>query len=138
MELKNFEDRLARITKPEISELKHEDMLANALIKAKDKSAVSWWWLAIPLYIIGAFLMKAFFTHTTLFSNIREMSSREKYASLLFFVVIPIVFLVLNLINIRKIYLLSGSSKNFSFFKLVWFNLLMIFLSIFIIIIYLL
>ena len=138
MNIKNFEDQLSRMTKPEDSQLKHEEMLAKALIKAKDKSAVSWWWLSIPLYMMAALLMKSFFTRTTLYSNIHAISVHQKFMSLLFFVGIPAVFMIVNWTAIRRIYLLSGSSRSFSFLKLVWFNLLMIFLSAFILIIYLL
>ncbi len=60
MEMKNFEDKLFHMTKPEVSQLKHQDMLANAITKAKDKSVLSWWWLSIPLYLITTLLMKSF------------------------------------------------------------------------------
>ena len=38
MKMKNFENILIQMTKPEVSQLKHQDILANAIIKAKDKS----------------------------------------------------------------------------------------------------
>jgi hypothetical protein len=137
MEMENFEDKLSQITKPEVSQLKHQDMLANDIIKAKDKSVLSWWWLSIPLYIIAALLMKsAFMPHTTLISNLHDLTSRDKYSSLLFFLVLPLIFIAINLISIRKIYFLSGSPKTISFLKTIWFNILMIVCSILILIIY--
>ena len=51
--MENFEDKLTGMTKPEVTQLKHQDMLANSISKAKDKSVLSWWWLSIPLYIIS-------------------------------------------------------------------------------------
>jgi hypothetical protein len=44
----NFGETLSKMQKPEISELKHEELLAGIIMKAKDKSVVSFWWLCIP------------------------------------------------------------------------------------------
>ncbi len=137
MKIKKIEETLLQMTKPEVSQLKHQDMLAAALIKAKDKSVLSWWWLSVPLYIISTLIMKSFFmTKTTWISNIRELTSQEKYSSVLFFLVLPIVFIVINYIGIRNIYLVSGSPKTINFLKKVWFNVLIIIFSILILIIY--
>ena len=139
MKMENFEDILTKMTKPEVANLKHEDMLANAIRKAKDKSVISWWWLSIPLYLIAALLMKSFFMpQTTLLSNIHEMAGKEIYTSVLFFLVLPIVFIIINLISIQNIHFLSGSPKKISFLGIVWLNVLMIVFSILILIIYLL
>ena len=137
MEMQDFEDKLFKMTKPEVSHLEHEDMLVNAITKAKDKSIVSWWWLAVPLYLISTLLMKSFFMpQTTLLLNIRVLTSREKYTSLLFFLVVPIVFIIINVISIRHIYILSGSPKTINFLKRMWYNVLIIILSALILIIY--
>ncbi len=139
MEMKKFEETLFQMTKPEVSQLKHQDMLANAITKAKDKSALSWWWLSIPLYILAALLMKStFMPSTTLLSNLNDLISKQKYASILFFTVLPIVLIGLNVMSIKKIYFLSGSPKSIKFLKVVWFNVLIIIASILILIIYLL
>lgn len=125
------------MTKPEVSQLKHQDMLADAISKAKDKSVVSWWWLCIPLYMIAALLMKTFFIPgTTLISNMDALKGAGRYSSVLFFVVIPIVFITVNFISIRKIYLLSGSPKTIQFIWAVWFNALIIIFSMLVLIIY--
>ena len=137
MEMKIFEEKLLKITKPKVSQLKHQDMLANAITKGKDKSVLSWWWLSIPLYLIATLLMKSFFMpSTTLMSNLHDFSSKEKYSSILFFVVLPIVFIVINFLSIRKIYFLSGSPQSIKFLQTMWFNVLMIIASILILIIY--
>jgi hypothetical protein len=137
MNMQSFEEKLKQISKPEISQLKHQDMLANEIIKAKDKSVLSWWWLSIPLYIIAAFLMKTFYMpHTTLISNIHDFTNKEKFLALLLFLIMPIIFIILNLLSIRKIHFLSGSPKTIIFLKAVWFNIIIIISSILILIIY--
>lgn len=135
--MENFEEKLTQMTKPEVTHLKHQDMLASAITKAKDKSVISWWWLSIPLYLIATLLLKTIFMpQTTLILNIHDFTSREIYSSVLFFLVFPIVFIVINFISIRNIYFLSGSPKSICFLRAVWFNVLMIIFSIFILIIY--
>jgi hypothetical protein len=137
MEKQNFEEKLLRMTKPEVTNLRHQDMLANAITKAKDKSVLSWWWLSIPLYIIAMLLMKsAFMPNTTLISNIHELAIKEKYTSVLFFLVVPIVFIIVNLLSIRKIYYLSGNPKTLNFLQTIWYNVLMLVLCILILLIY--
>jgi hypothetical protein len=139
MEKENFEKKIEKMTKPEISQLKHEDILAHAIINAKDQSVVSWWWLSVPLFIIMMLLMKSFYMPgTSLISNIHELAGKQKYISLIFFLVSPIVLIIANLINIRRIYYLSGNPKSVNFLETVWFNVLIIFLSVLILIIYLL
>jgi hypothetical protein len=137
MEMQNFDEKLIHMTKPEVSQLKHQDMLEKAIIKARDKSVLSWWWLCIPLYIIAALLMKSFFMpHTTLLSNIHELTGRDRQLPVLAFLVLPIVFIIINFISIRKIYFLSGNPKTITFLQAVWLNVLIIIFSILIFIIY--
>lgn len=125
------------MSKPEVTELKHENMLANAIIRAKDKSVLSWWWLSIPLYLIAALLMKSFFMrHSSLVSNMREMAVRDKITSTLIFLALPVIAIIMNFIDIRKIYILSGRHRSIIFFRAIWLNLLMIAASILILIIY--
>jgi len=135
--MENFEDILTKMTRPEVTHLKHQDMLANAITKAKDKSVINWWWLSIPLYLIATLLMKTIFMpQSTLRLNIHDFTSREIYSSVLFFLVLPILFIVINFISIRNIYFLSGSPKSISFLRTAWFNVLMVIFSILILIIY--
>jgi hypothetical protein len=137
MKTKNFEDKLIHMTKPEITELQHQEMLAREILKAKDKSVLSGWWLSISLYIIAVLIMKAFFMPgTTIESNLHDLINTEKFTSLFFFLSLPILFIIINAISIRRIYYLSGSPKLSNFFRLVWFNLLVIIVSVLILIIY--
>jgi len=139
MEKQNFEKKLKEMEKPEIHRLKHEDMLANAIINAKDKSVVSWWWLSVPLFIITMLLMKTLYMPgTTLVSNIRDLAGKEQYMSLIFFLISPVVLIIVNAFSIRKIYYLSGSLKSMNFLETVWFNILIIVFSGLILLIYLL
>ena len=137
MEIKEFEEQLIKMRKPEVSQLKHQDMLANAVTSAKDKSVLSVWWLSIPLYMLATLLMQSYFKpSTTLFSNLHVLAQKMKYSSILFFVVIPVVFILINFISIRKIYFLSGNPKILVLLKAAWFNLLIILTSFIILIIY--
>jgi len=137
MEMKNFEEKLNQMTKPEVSQLKHQNMLANTIAKAKDNSVLSWWWLSIPLYLIAALLMKSvYMPHATLVSNLHDLTSKEKYSSLLFFLILPILFIIINFMSIRKIYFLSGKPKTNHLLGSVWFNVLIIIFSILVLIIY--
>ncbi len=135
--LQNFEEKLKQMTKPEIDQLKHQEMLADAFTKLKDKSVISWWWLIIPLYIISTLIMKSLYMpDTTLISNIHEFISGQKFTSAMFFLILPVVFIILGSFNIRKIYFLSGNPKSMKFLKTVWLDILMILFSILILFIY--
>lgn len=135
--MENFEDKLTRMTKPEVNQLKHQNMLANSISKAKDGSVLSLWWLSIPLYIIAVLLMKTvFMPHTTLFSNLHDLTEKNKYSSLLVFLLLPLIFITINIISIRKTYFLLGSAWTVNFFKAVWANILVIICSIIVLIIY--
>jgi hypothetical protein len=137
MEKQIFERKLGKMTKPEIQQLKHDEMLANAIINAKDKSVVSWWWLSIPVFTILMLLMKSvYMPGTILITNIHELAGREKYMSLIVFLISPIVLIIVNVFSIRKIYFLSGSPKSLNFLQTVWSNIMNIFLSVLIILIY--
>lgn len=139
MEKQNFEKRLKDMTKPDIKDLKHENMLADAIINAKDKSVVSWWWLSVPVFIILMLLMKSFYMPgTTLITGLHELAGREKYMSLIFFLISPTILIVVNVFSIRKLYFLSGSPKSLNFLEIVWFNIVIIALSVVILLIYLL
>jgi hypothetical protein len=137
MEKKNFEKRLEEMEKPEIHGLKHETMLADAIINAKDKSVVSWWWLSIPVYIVLMLMMKStFMPDSTLISNMHELENSQKYMSLTFFLISPLVLIIMNAFTIRKIHFLSGSPKSIYFLEKIWLNVLIIVFSLLIILIY--
>jgi hypothetical protein len=139
METDKFEERIRDMEKPEVSDLRHEDLLSVAIINARGKSVVSWWWISIPLFIILMLLMKSVYNPgTTFMSGINELKATDKYVSLLFFLLSPLVLIVVNAMTIREIYLLAGKPKAFSFSEEIWFCVLNIALAIFILIIYIL
>jgi hypothetical protein len=136
MKTQNFEEKLVQMSKPEINQLKHEDMLANAITNAKDKSVLSWWWLVIPLYISATILMKIMFIpQKSFFANMHDLITGQKIMAVFFFLVMPAVLILLNFFSIRKVFILSGSPRSLNFLKSLWLNVLMIiFLSLIIII----
>jgi hypothetical protein len=137
MEEQNFEKKLSEMTIPKITHLKHEDMLSNAIINAKDKSVVSLWWLSIPVFITLMLIMKVLYMPgSSLISNMHDLSIRQKFISLIFFLVVPILLIIFNLFSIRKVYFLSGSPKSINFLEIVLSNVLIIVLSVLILIIY--
>jgi len=112
-------------------------MLATAIINARDKSVVSWWWISVPVFIILMLIMKStFMPGTTLISNIHELESSQKLMSLIFFLISPLILIIINVLTIRKIHFLSGSPKSINFLETIWLNILVIAVSILILIIY--
>ena len=137
MEKDKFEMKLTEMTKPEIPHLKHEDMLGNAIVNAKDKSVVSLWWLSVPAFIILMLIMKSIYMPgTSLVSNMSEMEIKNRFTSIIFFLVSPIVIIIFNALSIRKIHFLSGSPKSIDFLEAVWINIFAILLSVIVLIIY--
>jgi hypothetical protein len=139
MKTDNFEEKLIKMTKPEIADLKHQDMLSNAILNAKDKSVLSWWWLSPPLYIIAALMMKTRFNPgTTFFSNLHELTDSNKVISIAGFIILPLIFIILNFLSIRQVNDLAGNPGGLNLFELVWYNIFIICVSILLITIYLL
>jgi hypothetical protein len=133
----NFEMKLSEMTKPEIPQLKHEDMLGNAIANAKDKSVVSLWWLSVPAFIVLMLIMKSvYMPGISLVSNIKEMEQQNKFVSIIFFLISPIVLIIINAFSIRKIYFLSGSPKSASFLQSAWLNIIVIAFAAIVLIIY--
>lgn len=137
MEKDEFEKKLFQMTKPEVDQLKHQDMLADAIANSKDKTVLSLWWLIIPLYTIMMFLMKSLFMPgATLSSSIHDLITKQRFVAYLFFLISPLIFILINIISIRKVYILSGSPKSLNLLKTVWLNVLIIIFSIFVLIVY--
>ena len=137
MEKENFERNLENMTKPEIQGLKHETLLADTIINSKDKSVVSWWWLSVPAFVVLMLIMKTtFMPGTTFISNMHEIENTQKYVSIIFFLISPLVLIIINVLTIKKIYFLSGSPKSVTFLGTIWYNVLIIIFSLLILIIY--
>jgi len=56
--------------------------------------------------------------------------------SLIFFLISPVIMIIINALTIKKIHFLSGSPKSIIFLEKIWFNALIIALSVLILIIY--
>jgi hypothetical protein len=137
MEKDEFEKKLFQMTKPEVDQLKHQDMLADAIANSKDKTGLSLWWLIIPVYSIMMFLMKSLYIPgATLSSSIHVLMTKQIFVAYLFFLISPLIFILINIISIRKVYILSGSPKSLNFLKTVWLNVLIIIFLIFVLIVY--
>lgn len=132
-----FEEKLSGMTKPEIPELKHQELLGREISRGKSRSALSIWWLSIPLYVAAMLLMKSLYVHnTTLFSNLHEFTAREKYTAALFFLIAPLVLIVINAASIRRIRYLSGNPGPATLLRTAWLNTALIIISVTIIILY--
>jgi hypothetical protein len=137
--MKNFEEILNEMSKPEINNLKHEDLLAKAIISSKSKSALSFWWIIIPIYVIAAFLMKSLFVpHNSLRSNLDEFAVKNEPIAILLFIVIPILVIIINLVSIKNIYFLLRNTSSAKLFMSSFINILFILISLIIMLLYLL
>lgn len=129
---------LSKMSKPEIKSLQHENILADAITNSKDKSALSFWWIIIPLFVIAAYWMKSYFMPGSSFpSNLKELADKHKYAANLIFILVPAVLIIINLMSIKKLYFLSGSFLSLKLLSAVAVNLLIIFLSFIVVLVYL-
>jgi len=132
-----FEETLSGMTTPEVPELKHQALLADAIARGKSTSVLSLWWISIPIYVTALFLMKsAYMRNTTLLSNLHEFFARSRYLAAGFFVVAPAVLIVMNAASIRRIYFLSGSPRSAAFIRETWFQAAVIVASLIVLFIY--
>lgn len=135
--MENFDEILTQMSKPEVPELKHADLLAKAITNAEDKSVVSLWWLLIPLYVVAALVMKSMYMPQSSFTdNLHALAAKDSYTSLLLFLVLPILLIIINVLTIKKLYFLSGNPKPLNFIKLVYSNIFFIAASLVLLIIY--
>jgi hypothetical protein len=135
----SFEMKLTKMTKPRIPFLKHEDMLGKAIVNAKDKSVVSLWWLSVPAFIVLMLIIKSvYMPGTTFASNMKVMEQQNEFVSILFFLLSPVVLIIINAFSIRKIYFLSGSPKSAAFLQAAWLNIMVIVFALVVLMMYLL
>lgn len=135
--MEDLEKILADMSKPEIGNLKHQDLLAKNILNARRKTVLSWWWICIPLYVLSALIMKGFYKHSSsLAQNLSELAIKNKYLVYLFFVGVPAIVIIINAATIFKIYSIAGLSKS-SVVKRMLPNMLMIVLALVALVIYL-
>ena len=137
-EMQEFEERLKHLEKPVVDDLKHQDVLADAIADARNRSAVSWWWLAVSVYSLAALLMKTVFVpHETLTRNIHEFAIRDGGLSIVVFLILPVLSIAVNLPAMLRIYRESGKPRASGLLRIVWRNVVIVIVSIVIIFIYL-
>ena len=108
--MEDFEKIITRISKPEIHELKHQPMLEDQLIRARRKTALTWWWTALPLYVVCALIMKSlYYPSSSPAGFILEFINNRPAISMILFGVIPVLAFIINFTSLRKIYFYSGT-----------------------------
>lgn len=133
----NLEEQLTQMSKPEVSQLKHQDLLAGLIMQAKSRSVVSWWWLAVPIYIAATLFMKTFFMPESSFAaNLRDRNGQEQYTSLFFFLVLPLALIWVNLTSVRRIHIALGNPDLKGTLRAAWSNILLILAALLVITIY--
>ena len=138
MEIKEFEDMITNMPKPELSHLRHQSLLLSALSKAKHKFTLSFWWIAIPLFVIAVTLMESlFFKGTRFYTVFSALQIRHDLAYHLLFLALPLTLIVLNIISLRNYYKIHLSPQKMNFLRFLWPNLSIIIFSILVLIVYL-
>ena len=135
MKMENFEKKLIQMTKPEISQLKHQDMLEQEIMNAKDKFVVNLWWLSIPLYFLGAYMMKSIYLHASFITTIHEFTYKG-HPAILWFLILPVLLIIVNFLTIKKLYYLYGSTKASMFIRIIFIHLIILVFSLFILLMY--
>jgi hypothetical protein len=125
-----FEKKMEEMSKPEIQDLKHQNMLAERIIREKRKTALTWWWVVLPFYVTATFMMKSlYFPGTGLFKFLGEFILTNSKGSFLLFVFLPLFTIIINVQSIWKLYFYSGASINAPFILNSLFKLFLITLS---------
>lgn len=94
--MEDFEKILAELSKPEVKELKHQDLLGENIMRAKNRNALSFWWLVIPFYIIATLTMKTWYMKTTLKQEINLFKKDDPILSVLLFLIFPAFIICFN------------------------------------------
>jgi hypothetical protein len=135
--MNEFEKKLQQMSKPEIKNLQHEEVLSKIICNAKEQSVLSFWWMSIPVYIIALFIMKTFFMpSSTIVEGLKSFKNNNHFVALFLFVIVPLLLFVLNVQSIKKVYQLTQNiSYTFQVTKM-YLNLFVALLCIAIILVY--
>jgi hypothetical protein len=85
------------LSKPEINDLKHQNLLSEEIIHAKNRHAMSLWWLLIPLYVIATLTMKTLYMKTSIKQEIILFKANNQVLSALLFLISPVLIIIFNL-----------------------------------------
>jgi hypothetical protein len=106
------------------------------IMKAKDKMALSWWWSAIPVYIMLCFMMKVMFVPKTTFrAEITLFMQGNPLIGIVLFILLPVSCAAINFYAIRQVYFWSGRPKRLAWLRRVVFNIIWFIFSLVILVI---
>jgi len=133
----DFEKTLLNMSKPEIPPLRHEEILSKALFMNRHRHAVSWWWLGIPLYIIGALIMKSMYSPGEgLLDGIRQLRDHNKILAYGAFVVVPLLLMAISAASIFELSKII-KTRDIFFLKTILVSLIVLVLSIIVLLLFL-
>ncbi|MHA4811432.1 hypothetical protein ACX0G9_25250 [Flavitalea flava] len=125
------------MSKPKVSDLKHQDMLGDAISQAKRKMVLSIWWLSVPLFLITSLVMETLYkTGTTLNSGLHQLTAHNPILPVLSLLLLPMCIMLVNALHVTKVYRILRPGRQ-ELISMTWQNLLMIIISLIILIIYL-
>jgi uncharacterized membrane protein YidH (DUF202 family) len=136
MEEKEFINKMDNLKKPDFDNKEPDRNLKLAIIGSKKSAAMGVWFLVVPCYFLMMMLMKYYFNVNLHIIGIFEgfiasidRSSGTKFITPLFFIALPIVGIVINLLSIMFFeYAKEKKQINISI-KLKPLNILLIILS---------
>lgn len=125
------------MSKPAMPDLKHQEALMDLITRGKRKTAVSFWWLAVPLFMMAMLLMQQIYRPQSTFrSSIRDFKDRNSVEAVFLLVIAPLILAIANGWQIARLDFLlrpRGASR----FTITWPQWLIIIISVAIIIVYL-
>lgn len=135
--MEDLQKILTGMSKPEVPPLRHQEALTDLIIHCKRKATLSLWWLSVPVFIIGALVMKQLYKpRSTLWASIRELKGRHSTQSLILLFFLPLIVSILQIWQLRRLHFVRQSlwaGRTFA----IWLYWLILFISLIIQIIYL-
>jgi hypothetical protein len=94
--MEDFEKMLTEISKPEVKLLKHQDLMADKVVRTKNRNVLSLWWLLVPLYVIATLTMKTFFMKTSFKHEIGLFKTTNPVLSFMLFLMLPALIIIIT------------------------------------------
>lgn len=130
MEEKEFLDKMDNLTKPGFENNPPNKMLKLAIVNSKKSAAMGVWFLVVPLYFLLMIFMKYYFNVNLHVIDIFEdfissldKSPATKFIAPLFFVGLPIIGVVVNLLSIMFFEYDKEQKRINISIKLKWMNI---------------
>lgn len=128
--MERIEDVLNQMSKPELDELQHEEILARTIVKGQAEARISFWWISIPIYFFLAFLMKSYYTpNLSVPDALHEPFRTHPVIILLVFWWLPATLILICLLNARNAYFLFGNSRKPAFLRIISGEIIVILVS---------